>query len=118
LKRQFDPYLKDILEAIRRVDEYTIGLNYNEFEEGKFEVDAVLRNLGIIGEAVSQLQKEIKAKYPDVPWQKIMNFRNVVIHRYWQTNKPVVWDIVQNKLDSLKAQITEILKKENEKTHT
>lgn len=70
-----------------------------------------MRNLEIIGEAVSQLSLEFKEKYTEVPWQEIKNFRNVVAHRYFMLNEDRIWDIIKNKLDPLENEVKFILKR-------
>jgi uncharacterized protein with HEPN domain len=113
LKRGFDLYLFDILEAIERIEEYTYGLEFEEFENNKMIVDAVLRNLEIIGEAASQIPTEIKEKYKATPWRDIQDFRIVAAHHYWKINKERVWDIVENKLNTLSKEINSILESED-----
>lgn len=112
MKRKSSVYLSDILEAISRVKEYTKNLSKEDFSKRQLVVDGTLRNLEIIGEAVSQLPAEIKKKYSQVPWQDIKNFRNVVAHHYFAIDFDRVWDIVKNQLDQLMIQIKEIFLKE------
>ncbi len=114
LKRESSAYLKDILEAIRRVKEYTHSLDLEEFLIQKMVVDAVMRNLEIIGEAVTQLPENIKIEFPEVPWREVKDFRNVVAHKYFKINLERIWDIIENKLDALEEQILTILKKKKE----
>ena len=101
------------MEAIERVEEYTSAVDFEEFNNNKMVVDAVLRNLEIIGEAASQVPEEIKTKYKEIPWRDIQDFRIVAAHHYWKINKERVWDIIENKLGDLSKQIDLILKKEN-----
>lgn len=112
LKQQFNLYLKDIIEAIERVQEYVGSKDIEEFIKEKITVDAVLRNLEIIGEAATQLQQEIKDKYSDIPWREIQDFRIVVAHHYWKVNQVRIWDIIEHKLKPLKEQVMQILEKE------
>ncbi len=72
-------------------------------------IDAAVRNLEIIGEAISQIPEDVKQKYSGVPWQEIKDFRNVVIHKYYRVDIDILWDIIQHKLDGLNDQIEEIL---------
>lgn len=48
-------FLLDILEASRRIENYTTGLKYDEFFANTEKQDAVIRNIEIIGEAVKKL---------------------------------------------------------------
>ena len=113
MKRVFNLYLQDILEAIERVEQYTQGMNLEEFSKSKITMDAVLRNLEIIGEAATQLLTDKKEKYNKVPWEDIQNFRIVAAHHYWKIDKVTIWDIIENQLNTLSQQIQEILEKED-----
>ena len=108
MKRRFDLYLKDILESIKRIKEYS----ENEEKSEMIKVDAILRNLEIIGEASTQIPNEIKSRHKNIPWRDIQDFRIIVAHHYWKINLERVWDIVENKLPILEKQIKELLKKE------
>jgi uncharacterized protein with HEPN domain len=72
-------------------------------------VDAVLRNLEVIGEAVKQLPAEMRSAHPDVEWQKIAGLRDVLIHAYFGIDLDIVWDVVSNKLPGLERRIREIM---------
>jgi len=111
LKRESKLYLNDILEAIDRINNYTSEIGIEELKEQTLIIDAVLRNLEVIGEAATQIETDLKNEFPEVPWRNIQDFRIVVAHHYWKINIERVWDIIQNKLDDLEKQITEILNK-------
>lgn len=115
MKRKFELYLKDILWSIKKIEEYTQALDFEDFKNSSIIIDASVRNLEIIGEAVSQISQGVKDKYLNVQWQEIKNFRNIVIHRYHSVDVEILWDIIKNKLDTLKQQIKGILKKEIDK---
>ena len=55
MQRDYKFYLRDILESIKRIDEYTKNKSYKNFSENDLITDAVLRNLEIIGEAVKNI---------------------------------------------------------------
>jgi uncharacterized protein with HEPN domain len=63
--------------------------------------DAVIRNLEIIGEASRNLPTHLTASAPGIEWRKIIGLRNIPIHEYSGVSLPIVWDIVQTKLDPL-----------------
>jgi len=106
--RDYKLYLDDILEAIRRIEEYTANMSFESFAENRLVIDAVIRNLEIIGESCRALSEEIRAKYPEVEWRKIVGLRNILIHQYFGVDLELVWDIVKNKLPELKIKIKEI----------
>ena len=119
MKRTSEQYLKDILQFIIRVRSYTLGFKFENFTKNQLIVDATIRNLEIIGEAASQLSEEVKVKHPEVPWNNIKNFRNVIIHKYQTVDLEIVWDIIQHRLNPLEKQInailTEIKRSKNDK---
>jgi uncharacterized protein with HEPN domain len=51
MSRSLDLYLEDIIEAIRKIRSYTSLLNFEEFCVDERTVDAVIRNLIVVGEA-------------------------------------------------------------------
>jgi uncharacterized protein with HEPN domain len=72
-------------------------------------VDAVVRNLEVIGEAVKLLPEEIRWKQPDVEWQKIAGLRDILIHRYFGIDLEIIQDIVENKLPLLNEKVRRLL---------
>ena len=72
-------------------------------------MDAVVRNLEIIGEAIKKIPDEIRAKYPDVEWKKIAGLCDILIHEYFGIDTEIIWDVILNKLPALAGQIRKIL---------
>lgn len=96
-------YLDDILEAIDNIRDYTANMDYEAFIlDGKTR-DAVVRNLEIIGEAAGRLPENVRSAAQEIEWRKIVGLRNILAHEYFSVSLPVVWDVVQNKLEPLKA---------------
>ena len=108
MPRDYKVYVEDILESIEKVQEYTRGLTLPEFVQDRLVFDATLRNLAIIGEAARSIPELIKKKHPEIEWRKIVEFRNIVIHEYFEMDHEIIWDVIQNKLPTLKLQIEKI----------
>jgi uncharacterized protein with HEPN domain len=106
--RDFRGYIADIIEAGSRIEEYTQGMSFEEFSEKKMAVDAVLRNLEIIGEAVKNIPESVRKDHPDAEWKKIAGLRDILAHRYFGIDLVVVWDVVKNKLPGLMEQVSNI----------
>ena len=67
-------YLEDILDATRKIKTYTGGLSKTEFLQDEKTLDAVVRNLEVIGEAVKKLPEDLRAKHPALEWKKMPVF--------------------------------------------
>jgi len=76
-------YLEHILDALERIQRYTSGKSAADFMSDTLLQDAVLRNLGIIGEAAHRLladSPDYAAKHPEIPLAKIYGTRNRLTH--------------------------------------
>lgn len=107
-KRESELYLQDILISIQRIEEYTKGLSSKDFEVDWKTVDAVVRNLEIIGEAAKNMPEEIIEKYPEIPWSSMISMRNKVIHEYFGVDVEILWKTIYEDLPSLKEEIAKI----------
>ena len=106
--------VEDMLEAISRIQTYTGGLTYEEFCHDQRTVDAVVRNLEIIGEAARHIPREIESTAPYVPWHQSKAMRNELIHAYFGLNLTIIWDTIQHDLPPLVPQLQRVLELERE----
>ncbi len=102
-------YLEDILEAIRKIREFTGGMSVAALSNDAKTLDAVVRNLEVIGEAVKRLPEDARSRKPHIEWRKIAGLRDILIHEYFGINVEVVWDVVQHKLSGLEEAAKELL---------
>lgn len=99
MTRSDEERFADILNAIDRCQDYEQYLRSDEF--GSMAYDAVLRNLGVIGEAVRARPPETRDAMPDVPWASIAGLRNIVVHEHFRVNPELILDIVDHQLGPL-----------------
>jgi len=98
MSRIYSLYLADIIECCERVRTYVEGMTYDEFILNNMTVDAVVRNLEIIGEAVKNLPVDIRDLRPEIEWKKVARFRDVIVHHYFKIDYERVWSIAQTKI--------------------
>ena len=103
-------YLIHILECISRIEQYTAE-GKDAFLRDTRTQDAVLRNLQIMSESTQRLSSDLKAAHPEVAWDRIAGFRNVLVHGYLGINMARVWEIVEHSLPGLKQQFEVVLKR-------
>ncbi len=109
MPRDYKVYMEDILAAAEKVIRYTTGLSSEDFVQDEKTLDAVIRNLEIIGEAVKSVPDDVRKRFPHIEWKKIAGLRDILIHEYFGIDVEIVWDVITNKLPSLKRDIREIL---------
>jgi len=97
-------YLSHIVECIRRVEENT-AQGRDSFMSSHTLQDAVLRNLQTMAEATQHLSDSVKSNRPEIDWQRIAAFRNVLVHDYLGLDMDRIWQIVEEDIPPLKAAV-------------
>jgi uncharacterized protein with HEPN domain len=104
VRRDAAVFLDDIVEACDKIFRYTAGFSQEQFRRDDKTIDAVVRNLEVIGEAAKNVPDEMRAKIA-VDWKKIAGLRDVLIHGYFGIDLEIIWDVVENKLPVLRREV-------------
>jgi uncharacterized protein with HEPN domain len=110
VRRETTLYLEDIVDVCRRIEQYTDGLSFEDFEADQKTIDAVIRNIEIIGEAARNIPADVRAQMPEVAWIDAADMRNAIIHAYFAVDLDIVWDVVKTKVGPLASQISDYLR--------
>lgn len=108
MQRELRIYIEDIITAINKIEKYCNGITKADLMRNDLIEDAVVRNLEVIGEAVKKIPEEVRNRYMDIPWKKIAGLRDILIHEYFGVNINIVWDVIENKLQTLKTAVLDI----------
>ncbi len=97
--------LLDILDSARLVLRYAEGRTRDGLLEDVGLQDQVARRFEIIGEAAGRLSDETRERLADIPWRSLVGLRNVLIHEYGEVDYAKLWDIIQDDLPRLVAEV-------------
>lgn len=105
-------FLRHILDAIQSIESY-VAPGRDAFMREPMRQDAVVRRLGIIGEATKQLSPEATEKRPEVPWRQVAGLRDRLIHGYASVDLETVWAVTGDDLQGLRAAVEALLAEPN-----
>ncbi len=102
-------YCQDILESGAAILSYVQGITCDAFVQDRMRYSAVIREFEIIGEAVGKLSEELKGGYPEIPWQDVKDFRNLLAHEYFGVDLEIVWNTIRDDLPMLMDAVQKIV---------
>ncbi len=83
-------------------------MDFASFKDDQKILDAVIRNLEIIGEAARFIPENVEEKYPDIPWLEC-GIRNILAHEYFGVSASILWETVTKNLKDIKPKIKLLL---------
>jgi uncharacterized protein with HEPN domain len=107
-------YLDHMLAACDRIGRFLKDVTLPAFLANEEKQSAVIRQLEIIGEAAGRLSPSFRVSHPQLPWQRIKDLRNVLIHGYAEVDLLQVWDITQQNVPALAAGLRALTRGEPE----
>lgn len=108
MKKDIVVYIEDIIESTQKISEYTGSLSKDEFNNLVSIQDAILMRLAVIGESASKIPVAIRKKHHTIPWRKIINLRNVIVHDYTSINIDRIWGIIQKDIPLFQEKMTDL----------
>jgi uncharacterized protein with HEPN domain len=103
--------IEDIWESLEKIQRYTSKLTQKAFSVDEKTIDAVVRNLEIIGEAANRLPEEFKSKHKTISWRKIIGLRNRIVHDYFGVDLEIVWRILKDDVPDFHSFVKKIREK-------
>ncbi|MCL4458227.1 MAG: DUF86 domain-containing protein [Nitrospirae bacterium] len=115
MTRDYKLFIKDIVEAIRDIEDFIGDMGYAEFLKDRKTQNAVVWQIHIVGEATKNLPESIREKYKEVPWKYMARIRDKIAHFYFGIDYEIVWKVIKEKLPGIRPTIENILKDLSEK---
>ena len=81
------------------------GRTYEDLLNDEYYAHAVIRAVEVIGEAVKNLSAPLKENHPEIEWREIAGMRDKVIHRYFEINWQIVWNVITEDLPAIEPKI-------------
>lgn len=110
MKKDPKIFLEHILQCIELVEEYVEGVTKKQFLESVQLQDSVIRRIEIMGEAVKNIPKQVKDKYPAIAWKEIGGMRDILIHEYFGVDLGLTWKVATKDVHTLKNKILKVKK--------
>ena len=95
-------FAEKAVEQILIIEKYVDSKSYEEFMSDDQLVDATMFRLVQMIENIKNISLEFKDNNPQIPWGKIMGFRNGIVHEYGNTDYTIVYEVVMNNINPLK----------------
>src|SRR5260221_2561202 len=100
-----DVRLRHMRDFAREVVEFTQGRTQESLDSDVLLERALRYNIGIIGEAASRVLPEVRNKYPQIPWLKIIGMRNYLFHVYFKIDNAILWETATVSIPELLSQL-------------
>jgi len=111
--REYVDYLRDILDAIAKAEQFIEGMDFSSFSADDKTVFAVIRTLEIVGEATKKIPEKVRDNYSNLPWREMAGLRDKLAHDYFGVNLEVVWKTVTDDLPGLKSGVSSVVEAES-----
>jgi uncharacterized protein with HEPN domain len=100
--------MRDIQEAINKIEKYATQRK-EEFLANELIQSWMLLQLQIIGESARSMNAVTRDRHPEISWRDIIDFRNLLVHEYFRVDLKLIWQIIEQELPKLKAQVNSII---------
>jgi uncharacterized protein with HEPN domain len=101
--------LIDILNSCESIERFIGNKSKNDFYNDEMMQEAIIRKIEIIGEATNRVSEDLKNRYPDFPWKKMIAMGNIMIHMYDELELDIVWSTATNDIPLLQNRVKELI---------
>ncbi|OIQ92771.1 hypothetical protein GALL_252920 [mine drainage metagenome] len=106
--------IEDMLDALEKIERFTRDMNERDFCEDDRSIDAVVRNLEILGEAAHRIPFDVIQRHPDIPWSHLTEARHILVHEYHSVDPGLIWATIEHDLTGLTGPLRAVLRQERD----
>ena len=89
-------------------------MSQEDFIADERSIDAVVRNLEIIGEAAHRVPIDVQQRHPEIPWSHMTEMRHILVHEYHSVDAGLIWSTVRNDIPDLASPLRALLREERD----
>ena len=101
--------MRHMLDHAREAIEMAQGRTRSDLDVDRMLQLALTRLVEIVDEAAKRVSLEARQQQPEIAWSQIIGLRNRLILGYDAVDLNILWDIVQDDLPPLIAELERIL---------
>ncbi|HEX8691092.1 MAG TPA: DUF86 domain-containing protein [Longimicrobium sp.] len=113
MSRSWWLFLGDMIASAESVLSEVDGLTREEFDADERVRKIILLDLLTLGEAAKHIPEEVRARYPEITWRKIVGLRDVIAHSYYRLDEDVIWNIATTMMGNLRSVLVQIAGEEH-----
>ena len=99
--RSWPVFVNDMITFGERALFYLEGIERETFFVNSLIYDATVRNVTLVGQAASYVPESIRGMAPNIPWRYIVSTRNHMMHRYFEIDEAIIWNILSEDIPAL-----------------
>lgn len=100
--------IEDMLENVEAGLSISRGRSMKDLREDIVYRMAILHIVQTIGEAARRIHKEARDLAPEIPWNRIVGARSVIVHEYDKLRLEVVQEVLENHLVLLREPLLQL----------
>ena len=108
-ERDWDCYVRDMIEACERILQHAGGMSAGALLTDERTFAAVCYDITVIGKAVDHIPAHVHAAHPEIPWGRLADTRDHVVHRYWDIDHDAIRKIIGSDLPALLPRLRALL---------
>jgi len=105
-------YLTDMVDAAEAIARFVAGIDGPDFLNDELRQSAVMQKIEVIGEAAGKISQDLRNRYPEIQWAKMVGMRNILVHSYFSVKPGIVWQTATQAVPELRKKIARILARE------